>query len=132
MPCTDFIADFLTVVRNASRAHKQKVTIPTSLLTNRIAEILKEEGFIESVKVFAEGKKQFVRIHLKYMHDGKPAIQGLQRLSKPGLRQYRGVGKLPRVQGGLGVLVISTSKGVIADRAARKENVGGEILCKIW
>ena len=132
MPCTDFVADFLTVIRNGAKAHKDKVTIPTSKLTVRIAEILKEEGFVENVKPFSEGKKQFVRIHLKYIHGKRPAIQGLHRISKPGRHWYVGHDEIPRVQGGLGVAIVSTSKGVLTDREARKIKVGGQLLCTVW
>lgn len=132
MPCTDFVADFLTIVRNANKAHKEKVTAPASNLTLKIAEILKEEGFVENVKPFTESNKRFVRIHLKYVQGKKPAIQGLRRISKPGRRFYLGVEEVPRVQGGLGVAIVSTSKGVLTDRQARKEKVGGELLCTVW
>jgi len=132
MARTDFVADFLTVVRNAIRAEKAKITTPASNLTTRIGEILKEEGFVENVKEFTEGKKKFLRIHLKYVHGNKPAIQGIQRISKPGRRLYAGRGEVPRVQGGLGVAIISTSKGVMSDREARKQGVGGELLCRVW
>ncbi|MFZ5802308.1 MAG: 30S ribosomal protein S8 [Candidatus Omnitrophota bacterium] len=132
MPCTDFIADFLTVIRNASHAHKDKVTVRGSKMVLRIAEILKEEGFVTQVKDFTEEKKNFIRLHLKYLKNGRPAIQGLRRVSKPGLRVYRGFEDLPRVQGGLGIAIISTSRGVMTDRKARKEKIGGEILCKVW
>ena len=131
MPVTDFVADFLTVIRNASKARKEKVTIPASLLTTRIAEILKEEGFIESVKPFAEGPKHFVRVHLKYIRK-RPAIQGLRRISTPGRRVYLASDEVPRVQGGLGIAIVSTSKGVLTDHQARKGKVGGELLCKVW
>jgi len=132
MPCTDFIADFLTVLRNASKAQKEKVTIRASNTTSRIAEILKEEGFVENVKVFSEEKKNYVRIHLKYLRSGKPVIQGLKRISKPGLRTYQGVDRIPRVKGGLGVAIVSTSRGIFTDRQARKEHVGGELICTVW
>jgi len=132
MPCTDFIADFLTVIRNASKAHKDKITIRTSKATTNIAEILKKEGFVENVKAINEGNKKQIRIHLKYLRDGRPAIQGLKRISKPGLRIYRGSDELPRVQGGLGVMIVSTSRGIVTDRQARKESIGGELLCKVW
>ena len=131
MPVTDFVADFLTVVRNASRAKKEKLTAPASKTTVRIAEILKEEGFVESVKPFSEGPKKFVRIHLKYIRK-KPAIQGLKRISKPGRRVYIGSDAVPRVQGGLGVAIVSTSKGLLTDQQARKTKVGGELLCTVW
>ena len=131
MPVTDFVADFLTVVRNASKARKEKVTVPSSNMTKKIAEILKEEGFVESVKPFSEGCKQFVRIHLKYIRK-KPAIQGLRRISTPGRRVYVGTDEVPRVQGGLGVAIVSTSKGILTDHQARKTKVGGELLCAVW
>ena len=131
MPVTDFVADFLTVIRNASMARKEKVTLPASNMTTRIAEILKEEGFVESIKPFAEGPKHFVRIHLKYIRK-KPAIQGLRRISKPGRRVYVANDEVPRVQGGLGVAIVSTSKGLLTDHQARKTKVGGELLCAVW
>lgn len=132
MPRTDFIADFLTMIRNASKAHKDKVTLPASNLTIKIAELLQEEGFIGQAKVFSEGSKRFVRVHLKYVRGNKPAIQGLRRISKPGIRRYVPVESIPRVQGGMGIAIVSTSKGVITDRKARQENVGGELICSVW
>lgn len=132
MPCTDFVADFLTILRNAAKAKKDKVNVAASNLTVRLAEILKEEGFVENVKSFTEGKKRFLRIHLKYMRGRKSAIQGITRVSKPGRRLYLAAEKLPKVQGGLGIAIISTSKGVITDRKARESKVGGEIICKVW
>ena len=132
MPVTDFVGDFLTVIRNASRAHKDKVTAPASKMTVRIAELLKEEGFVDNVKPFSEDKKQFVRIHLKYMHGKRPAIQGLRRVSTPGRRRYVASEAIPRIQGGLGVAIVSTSKGIVTDREARKSKIGGELLCTVW
>ena len=132
MPVTDFVGDFLTVIRNASSAHKEKVTLPASKLTVKIAELLKTEGFVDSVKPFTENKKQFVRVHLKYVQGKRPALQGLRRLSKPGRRRYVGSAEIPRVQGGLGVAIVSTSKGILTDRDARKSNLGGELLCTVW
>lgn len=129
---TDFIADFLTVIRNAAHAQKEKVTVPSSNLCVKIAEILKEEGFVENVKVFKEGKKSFIRVHLKYLHGRKPAIQGLRRMSRPGLRRYVPHDNIPRIQGGLGVAIVSTSHGVMSDQNARKNKVGGELLCTVW
>lgn len=129
----DFIGDFLTSIRNASKAHKDKVTAPASGITVRIAEILKEEGFIENVKPFNDGNKNFVRIHLKYLPGGKKAaIQGLRRVSTPGLRRYVGSQEIPKVLGGLGVVILSTPKGVMTGRKAREAKVGGEILCMAW
>ncbi len=132
MPVTDFVADFLTVIRNASRAHKEKVSMPVSNLTLKIAELLKNEGFVDNVKSFTEEKKQFVRVHLKYIHGKRPAIQGLRRISKPGRRRYVAHDEIPRVQGGLGVAIVSTSQGVLTDRDARKSKLGGELLCTVW
>lgn len=132
MPCTDFVADFLTVVRNASKAGKEKVTVPSSKVTAKISEILKEEGFIESVKSFSEGNKHFLRIHLKYIRGKNPAIQGMRRISKPGRRYYLGHDEIPRVQGGLGIAIVSTSKGLLTDRKARETKAGGELLCTVW
>lgn len=132
MTSTDFIADFLTQVRNASRAGKDKVTTRSSKLAVRIAEILKEEGFIDQYKFFSEGNKRLIRIHLKYLRGRQPAIQGLQRVSKPGRRIYVGCEEIPRVVGGLGISVVSTSRGVLVDREAKKARVGGELICKVW
>ena len=132
MTSTDFIGDFLTRVRNASRAGKDRLTAPASRLTSRLAEILKEEGFIEGFKCFSEGNKQFIRIQLKYLRGRQPAIQGIERISKPGCRIYVGADEIPRVLGGLGVGVVSTSKGIVVDREARKTRMGGEFLCKVW
>ena len=129
---TDFIGDFLTVIRNACRARKDKVTARASNLTVRPAEILKAEGFIENFKFFKEGEKRFVRIELRYLRGKQPALQGIQRISRPGKRIYLGSEDVPRVRGGLGVAVISTSKGVVVDREARKARVGGEFICKVW
>lgn len=132
MASTDFIGDFLTRVRNASHAGKDRLTAPASRLVARLAEILKEEGFIESFKCFSEGSKQFIRIQLKYLRGRQPAIQGIERVSKPGCRIYVGADEIPRVLGGLGVSVVSTSKGIVVDREARKTRMGGEFLCKVW
>ena len=128
----DFIGDFLTSIRNASKAHKDKVTAPASGITVRIAEILKEEGFIENVKPFNDGNKNFVRIHLKYLPGGKKAaIQGLRRVSTPGLRRYVGSQEIPKVLGGLGVVILSTPKGVMTGKQAREAKAGVEVLCTV-
>ncbi len=132
MTSTDFVGDFLTHIRNASRARKEKVTTRTSGLTLRLAEILKQEGFIDQFKPFSEGNKNFVRIHLRYLRGKQPAIQGIRRVSTPGRRVYVGSEEIPRVVGGLGVSVVSTSKGVLVDREARKARAGGELICKVW
>ena len=129
---TDTIGDFLTQIRNAAGAGKPSVTIPGSKLTLEIAHILKEEGFVESYKLIEEGTRRFVRVHLKYVKGKQPAIQALVRVSKPGLRRYFNCQKIPRVLGGLGVAILSTSKGVMTDREARAQKIGGELLCKVW
>jgi small subunit ribosomal protein S8 len=131
MARTDFVGDFLTVIRNAARAHHEKISVPASKLTLKVAEILKDEGFVESVKGFSDGNKQFVRIHLKFIGK-KPAIQGIRRISTPGRRWYVACDDIPKVQGGLGISIVSTSKGIFTDRKARQEKVGGEIICKVW
>ena len=128
---TDTIADFLTRVRNASSARKPNVTTPGSKLLVRVAEILKEEGFIENFKPVEDGCKKSIRIHLKYLNK-KPVIQSLVRMSTPGLRRYVGHQEIPRVLGGLGVSILSTSKGIMSDRKARSEKLGGELLCQVW
>lgn len=132
MAQSDFVGDFLAVLRNASRARKDKVTVPTSAVTTKIAEILQEEGFIQNVKVFNEGPKHFARIHFKYLAQQRPAIQGIRRISKPGLRAYRASCEIPNVQGGLGIAIVSTSKGLLSDRKARSEKIGGELVCTVW
>ena len=132
MPVTDPVADFLTVVRNAAKARKEKLTVGASNMTAKIAEILKEEGFVENVKVFAEGGKRFIRIHMKYIQGKKAAIQGVRRISTPGRRVYVGHDEIPRIQGGLGVAIVSTSKGLLTDRDARRTKLGGELVCTIW
>ena len=129
---TDPIADFLTRVRNASRATKAKVTVPGSKLTLRIAEILKQEGYIENYKWLEEGVKKSIRVHLKYETGKKPVIQSIVRMSKPGLRRYVDRTEIPRVLGGLGTAILSTSKGIMTDREARKTGIGGELLCEVW
>ena len=129
---TDPIADFLTQIRNASRAGKANITLPGSALTLKIAGILKQEGFIENFKLIEEGAKRLIRIHLKYVKGKQPVIQSVVRISKPGLRQYVNCQEIPRVLGGLGVAILSTSKGVMTDREARVQKVGGELLCKVW
>ncbi len=132
MSCSDFVADFLTVIRNAATARKDVVTLPASKTCAGIAAILKEEGFIENYKEFSEGAKKFIRVHLKYLRGRKPAIQGIQKVSTPGRRVYSASSAIRRIRGGLGVAIISTPKGILTDRRAREEKVGGEIICSVW
>lgn len=129
---TDPISDFLTQIRNASRAGRPHVTVPGSKAALRITEILKEEGFIENFKSAQDGVKQFIRIHLKYGRSKQPMIRSVLRVSRPGLRYYVNREEIPRVLGGLGIAILSTSKGVMTDRKARTQKIGGELLCKVW
>ncbi|MEW6386093.1 MAG: 30S ribosomal protein S8 [Thermodesulfobacteriota bacterium] len=132
MSMTDPLADMLTRIRNAGRAGFDKVDIPASRLKISLARVFKDEGFIKNYKVIKDNRQGLLRIYLKFDDQQKLLIQGLRRISRPGRRVYAGHEELPRVQGGLGVAVISTSKGVITDRQARKLKVGGEVLCEIW
>ncbi len=131
MSVTDPISDFLTRVRNASKAKKVRVEIPSSGLKKELAEILRKENFIHDFAMVEDNKQNTIRIHLKYSQ-GTPAISGLRRISKPGLRIYKGKDELPRVLNGLGTAVISTSKGLLTDKEARKQSLGGEVICYIW
>jgi small subunit ribosomal protein S8 len=129
---TDPIADFLTRIRNAVRARHKFVEAPSSKLKKAIAQILLEQKFINGYEVIEDGKQGILRIYLKYTEDGEPAITNLVRVSKPGRRIYVGVEEIPRVLNGLGIAILSTSKGVMTDRRARKERVGGEVICYVW
>ena len=129
---TDPIADFLTRIRNAVRARHKVVEAPSSKLKKAIAQILLEQGFIKNYEVIDDNKQGIIRIYLKYTDDGEPAITNLVRVSKPGRRVYVGVDNLPRVLNGLGIAIISTSKGIMTDKRARKERVGGEVICYVW
>ncbi len=128
---TDPVSDFLTRIRNAAKAKHKRVDVPASNLKKAIAQILLEEKFIAGYTVLEDGKQGVLRIQMKY-NNGRPVISGLRRVSRPGIRLYRPVSELPRVLGGLGVAIVSTSKGVMADHKARKEHVGGEVLAYIW
>lgn len=132
MAMTDPIADMLTRIRNASTVAHETVDIPASKLKVELARVLKEEGFIADYAVKEEGKFKVITITLKYDMNRKPVITKLERISKPGLRHYSKAKKLQKVLGGLGVAIISTPKGLLTDRKARKENVGGEILCYVY
>ena len=132
MSMTDPLADMLTRIRNAGTAGFDKADIPASRMKISLARIMKEEGFIKNYKVVKDNRQGILRVYLKFDEHNKPLIQGIERVSKPGRRVYAGCEDLPRIQGGLGVAVISTSKGVITDRQARKLQVGGEVLCRIW
>ena len=129
---TDPIADFLTRIRNALKSEKRWVDIPGSNLKKRIAFVLREENYISDFLFIADDEKESIRIFLKYDYNGKPVITGLKRVSKPGCRIYVGADEIPRVLDGLGVAVLSTSKGVISNKTAKKFNVGGELICNVW
>ena len=131
MQITDPIADMLTRIRNANAARHDTVDVPASNLKKAIAEILTEEGYIKSYQVVEDGAQGTIKIALKYQGKEK-VITGLRRVSKPGLRKYSSVEDMPKVMKGLGVAIVSTSKGVMTDKEARKENVGGEVLAFIW
>ena len=131
MPVTDPIGDFLTRIRNAVRAKKKFVDIPSSSMKVELARILKETKYIRDYNVVEDNKQNVLRIHLQYI-DGMPSISGLKRISTPGLRSYVGKDELPKVLNGLGIAVLSTSKGLLTDKQARNESVGGEVVCHIW
>ena len=132
MVVNDPIADMLTRIRNAQVARHDTVTMPASNMKKSIAKLMQNEGFIKSYEVIDDGLQGEIKITLKYLDKKQPVIVGLKRISKPGLRVYASCEDLPKVLGGLGVAIISTSKGVMTDRMARKENLGGEVLCYIW
>ena len=132
MSMTDSIADFLTRIRNANQANHEKVDIPFSKLKYEMVKIIKEEGFIKNYKVIEDKYNGVLRVFLKYGIKRTRVIQDLQRVSKPGYRRYTSADNIPRVLGGLGIAIISTSKGVMTDREARRNRVGGEVLCYIW
>jgi small subunit ribosomal protein S8 len=129
---TDPIADMLTRVRNAISARHPKVDVPASKVKAEIARILKEEGYIANYKVAEEGVKKVIKIYLKYGADNAPVITGIERVSRPGCRNYAGKNEIPQVQGGLGISILTTARGVMTGRTARKESVGGEIMCRVW
>ena len=132
MQITDPIADMLTRIRNAGSAKHATVDIPASKMKKAIADILVEEGYIKSYQVVNEGAQGIIRVTLKYLAAGEKAITGLRRVSKPGLRVYAGAEELPWVLKGLGIAIISTSKGIMTDKQARKAHVGGEVLAFVW
>ena len=132
MSMTDPIADMITRIRNANSVDKRFVDIPSSVLKKRIAYVLKSEKYIEDFIFIKDGKKDSIRIFLKYSHNGKSVITGIDRVSKPGRRVFVGCKDMPRVLDGLGVSIISTSKGVLSNRTARKFGIGGEVLFNIW
>lgn len=129
---TDPIADMLTRMRNAVMIRAEKVDIPASRMKLEIAKILKEEGFIRAYKILKDKKQGILRITLKYTTDNESIISGLKRISKPGRRVYVSRDSIPSVMGGIGISILSTSRGVLGDKACRREKIGGEVLCTIW
>ena len=132
MQISDVIADMLTRIRNANNAKHESVDIPASKVKKGIADILLNEGYIKSYQVIDDGRQGVLRITLKYLPGKVKVIQGLRRVSKPGLRIYSNCEDMPRVMNGMGVAIISTSKGIMTEKQARKENVGGEVLAVVW
>jgi small subunit ribosomal protein S8 len=132
MQISDVIADMLTRIRNANDAKHESVDIPASNLKKSIAEILLEEGYIKNFQIVEDGKQGIIRVTLKYAQGKQKVIHGLRRVSKPGLRIYSNCEDMPRVMNGLGIAIVSTSKGVMTDKKARQNNVGGEVLAFVW
>jgi small subunit ribosomal protein S8 len=132
MSMSDPIADMLTRIRNGAGAGHRKVDIPGSRIKTEIARILKTKGFIHNYARVEDNRQGYIRLYLRYSSDDESAIQGLVRISRPGLRRYVGVGEIPRVLNGLGVAVLSTSRGILTDSEARMAGVGGEVLCHLW
>ena len=132
MQITDTIADLLTRIRNANSAKHDSVDIPASNMKKAICQILVDEGYVKNFTVVEDGKQGIIKVNLKYGEGKSPVINGLKRVSKPGLRVYSSAEELPRVMKGLGVAIISTSKGIMTDRQARREKLGGEVLAFVW
>ena len=132
MSMTDPIADMLTRIRNANMAKQQKVDIPSSNLKVNIASVLKTEGFIKNYKVIADDKQGVLRVYLKFIDEKDPVITEIKRVSKPGGRVYVGSDEIPKIKNGLGIAILSTSKGILTDKAAREAQVGGELICTVW
>lgn len=129
---TDPIADMLTRIRNGNNARHSSVEIPASKMKKNLVQILLDEGFIEGYNVIEDDKQGIITVDLKYGKNNEKVISGLKRISKPGLRVYARSNEIPKVLGGLGIAIISTSKGVVTDKVARKEGIGGEVLCYVW
>ena len=132
MQISDVIADMLTRIRNANNAKHETVDVPASNLKKSIAQILLDEGYIKAFQIVEDGKQGIIRIALKYAPGKQKVIHGLRRVSKPGLRIYSNCEDMPKVMNGLGIAIVSTSKGIMTDKQARKENVGGEVLAFVW
>lgn len=132
MALTDPIADMLTIIRNASSTKKSVAEVKNSILTEEIVKILKKERFVSNYKLIKDSKQGILRIYLRYLKSGNPAILGIKRVSRPGLRVYKKAAELPKVYGGLGIAVVSTSKGLMTDQEAREKKLGGEVICYSW
>jgi len=132
MSMTDPIADMLTRIRNGITSRHDRIELPSSKLKVEVAKILKSEGFISNFKVVEEGPQPTLRVYLKYADDGEPVIHGIERISRPGRRVYRGKEDIPQVLGGLGLAIVSTSQGVLSGHEAVRKGVGGEVLCQVW
>jgi small subunit ribosomal protein S8 len=132
MPVNDPIADMLTRLRNASRAHHERVVLPSSKLKVEVIKVLKQEGFIADYVVHDREPQGEITVMLKYGPERTPVLAGIKRISKPGIRRYVAVRDIPRVLGGLGISILSTSKGILVDHEARKQNVGGELICTVY
>lgn len=132
MSMTDPVADLLTRIRNASREKHEKVEIPASRLKANVVRVLKEEGYIKNFRLVREEGRPMIKVYLKYADNGESVIQGIRRVSRPGLRRYVGYEKMPRPLGGAGISIVSTSQGVTTGHRARVQKVGGEILCEVW
>lgn len=132
MVMTDPIADFLTRIRNANTVYHDKVEAPASRMKKAIAAILRDEGFVKDYEFIDDGKQGIIRVYLKYGASKERVITGLKRISKPGLRVYARKDDVPKVLGGLGIAIISTSKGIMSDKRARRESLGGEVICYVW
>ena len=132
MSMTDPIADLLTRIRNGARARHEQVAMPWSGIKEQVARVLSQEGYVRDVSVSGEVAKRTLTVLLRYTDSGESVITGLQRVSRPGLRRYTSAAGVPKVRDGLGVSIVSTPQGVLADREARRRNVGGEIICEVW
>lgn len=132
MPPSDPIADLLTRLRNANLAKQEKTEIPSSKMKHAIVDILKREGYIRNYRLIDDGPQGTLRVYLKYGAKDERVIHGLERISKPSLRTYVGKDEIPRVLGGLGTCIVSTSRGLLTDRDARQQGIGGELLCRVW
>jgi small subunit ribosomal protein S8 len=132
MSVSDPIADMLTVIRNGCRAKKKRVEVPASRMKSEILKVLLEEKFISNYRYIEDGKQGKLRIYLKFSDSEESVISGIKRISTPGLRSYANSRRIPRVQGGLGIAIVSTSQGLMPDKEARKRGIGGEVICHVW